>query len=251
MSSESFLSRWSKRKQEARKVEQTGDDRPATQAEPAESDRAPETIRPSEAHGLLDATEAELSAEEIAALPSIDELTVDTDISVFLRKGVPEPLRNAALRRMWSLDPKIRDFVSEAREYAYDWNIPGGVPGFGPLEASEDVARMAARIVGGGVREPDDADRPTRAADNPSQDREQASSDRVQEPELPDPAPAAQDVAAVPTSPGRAADGTNVIASPSSLRDERQQSGASAAQPLSDIPANGAPARRHGGALPV
>ena len=67
----------------------------------------------------------------------MDELTPETDITVFLRKGVPEFLKNAALRRMWSLDPAIRDYVSEAREYAYDWNVPGGVPGevtAGPAE---------------------------------------------------------------------------------------------------------------------
>ena len=42
-------------------------------------------------------------------------------------------LRNAALRNAWLVDPAIRDYVDCALDYAYDWNIPGGVPGNGPL----------------------------------------------------------------------------------------------------------------------
>ncbi len=57
---------------------------------------------------------------------------------------------------MWSLDPGIRDFVSEAREYAYDWNTPGGVPGLGPLLPSDDVKAMLARL----FRDPADAKAP-------------------------------------------------------------------------------------------
>ena len=49
---------------------------------------------------------------------------------------------------MWSLDPAIRDYVGEAREYAYDWNVPGGVPGNGPLLPTDDVGAMLGRIFG-------------------------------------------------------------------------------------------------------
>jgi hypothetical protein len=50
---------------------------------------------------------------------------------------------------MWALDPAIRDFVGEARDYAYDWNAPGGVPGSGPLLASDDVDALLRRAIGG------------------------------------------------------------------------------------------------------
>ena len=51
---------------------------------------------------------------------------------------------------MWSLDPNIRDFVSEAREYAYDWNVPGGVPGSGgALPPADEIRKLAEQIVGG------------------------------------------------------------------------------------------------------
>ena len=148
MSSEHFLSRWSRRKQEVRENGQ----RDQNDVPPHAEAPALETLSdpcPPEAGKPIEPADAEISAEEIAALPSLEELTADTDITAFLRKGVPERLRNAALRRMWSLDPKIRDFVCEAREYAYDWNTPGGVPGFGgPLPPAEEIRKLAEQIVG-------------------------------------------------------------------------------------------------------
>ena len=82
------------------------------------------------------------------ALPKLEELTGSTDITAFLRKGVPEHLRNAALRKSWALDPAIRNYVNPALEYAYDWNTPGGVPGGGELGAGVDVARLVSQIMG-------------------------------------------------------------------------------------------------------
>ncbi|HEX8164627.1 MAG TPA: DUF3306 domain-containing protein [Beijerinckiaceae bacterium] len=131
-----FLSRWSRRKAEARRTPRAPEPPPQETAPP----KAPA------AEGTP--TEAELTAEEIAQLPKIEELTAETDISVFLGRGVPESLRNAALRKMWTLDPAIRDFEGHARDYAYDWNIPGGVPGTGPLGPGDDVAAMARRVFG-------------------------------------------------------------------------------------------------------
>jgi hypothetical protein len=67
-----------------------------------------------------------------------------------LQKGVPEHLRNAALRKSWALDPAIRNYVNPALEYAYDWNTPGGVPGSSEIGAGLDVARMVSQIMGDG-----------------------------------------------------------------------------------------------------
>jgi Protein of unknown function (DUF3306) len=116
-----FLSRWSRRKRGLPSAE-----KPAP---------APEVL-----------LEQGLSAEEVAALPSLDSLGPDSDMLAFLQKGVPTALRNAALRKAWALDPKIRDYVSEALDYAYDWNVPGGVPGNGPLLASDDIAGTVERL---------------------------------------------------------------------------------------------------------
>jgi hypothetical protein len=124
-----FLTRWSRRKQEARHEELSVPEEALAPADPQDAVEAePETPQPE--------------------LPPVESITAETDISVFLAKGVADSIRNAALRRMWSLDPAIRDFVGDARDYAYDWNTPGGVPGFGPIEASYDVEGTIARMFG-------------------------------------------------------------------------------------------------------
>ncbi len=133
-----FLSRWSQRKQEAKQPE------PEPPVEQAEASPAP-------------TAEAEAEPEfDLSSLPKLEELTANTDMTVFLRKGVPESLRNAALRKSWALDPAIRNYVNPALEYAYDWNTPGGVPGYGEIGTGLDVARMVFQIMGDGkpVEEP-------------------------------------------------------------------------------------------------
>jgi hypothetical protein len=125
-----FLSRWSQRKHEAKQ--------PEREAPAAEADGAPETES---------ATEPEF---DLSSLPKLEDLTETTDITAFLRKGVPENLRNAALRKSWALDPAIRNYVNPALDYAYDWNTPGGVPGSSEIGAGMDVARLVSQIMGSG-----------------------------------------------------------------------------------------------------
>src|SRR3954469_25693498 len=134
----SFLSRWSQRKQEAK--------------QPDRAEPAPDADAPS-------APVAESKAEpefDLSSLPKLEDLTATTDITAFLRKGVPESLRNAALRKAWALDPAIRNYVNPALDYAYDWNTPGGVPGSSEIGAGTDIARLVSQIMGGGksVSEP-------------------------------------------------------------------------------------------------
>jgi hypothetical protein len=128
----SFLSRWSQRKQEAKQPDR---DAPAPDAD------------------VPSAPVAESAAEpefDLSSLPKLEDLTATTDITAFLRKGVPEHLRNAALRKSWALDPAIRNYVNPALDYAYDWNAPGGVPGGGEIGAGVDIARMVSQIMGSG-----------------------------------------------------------------------------------------------------
>ncbi|GJD94941.1 DUF3306 domain-containing protein [Methylobacterium iners] len=130
--SDGFLGRWSRRKREI--IEAEG--------------KAPEVAAPDAPLEEGSEPDAE-TAEAIAALPPIESLTAESDIGQFLRAGVPHVLRNAALRRMWSLDPSIRDYLCEAREYAYDWNVVGGVPGQGPLLPTDDVEGMLRQVFAG------------------------------------------------------------------------------------------------------
>src|SRR3954465_13740065 len=130
-----FLTRWSQRKQEAKQPEPKPD---------APTDESTESSGSSAPQGDDVTPEFDLST-----LPKLEELTGSTDITAFLRKGVPEHLRNAALQKSWALDPAIRNYVSPALEYAYDWNTPGGVPGTSDLAPGLDVARLVSQIMGG------------------------------------------------------------------------------------------------------
>lgn len=136
MSDEQFLARWSRRKQQAT----TGHAGPARDEaaevhEPAPSERAaPERVSPE---------------TELSNLPPIEAIDAATDITAFLRKGIPQELSRAALRRAWSADPAIRDFVGVA-ENAWDFNDPNAMAGFGALDYSaEQIDALARCIVGG------------------------------------------------------------------------------------------------------
>jgi hypothetical protein len=138
MSDEQFLARWSRRKQETK----------AGHAEPAPEEAA-------EAHGSAPSDRA--AAEpvppetELSNLPPIESIDAATDITAFLRKGIPQEVSRAALRRAWSADPAIRDFVGLA-ENAWDFNDPNAMAGFGALGYSaEQVDALVRRILGGVV----------------------------------------------------------------------------------------------------
>ena len=126
----SFLARWSQRKREAKQ--------PEHEPPVAEAKLPTEQIGASEPEPEFD----------LSSLPKLEDIMSTTDITAFLRKGVPEHLRNAALRKSWALDPSIRNYVSPALEYAYDWNTPGGVPGSSEIGAGVDVARLVSQIMG-------------------------------------------------------------------------------------------------------
>src|SRR4030088_1706695 len=128
----SFLARWSQRKREA--------EQPEHEAPVADADVPSKPVAGDDAAPEFD----------LSTLPKLEDVTETTDITGFLRKGVPEQLRNAALRTAWALHPAIRNYVNPALEYAYDWNTPGGVPGSSEIGAGMDVARLVSQIMGGG-----------------------------------------------------------------------------------------------------
>jgi hypothetical protein len=132
---EKFLDRWSRRKREA--TDET--------AQPEAKDAVP---APSPA------TEAKEPGAEVpfdpASLPPIESISAESDIRAFLKPGVPPDLARAALRRAWSADPAIRDFIGLV-ENPWDFNDPHGVPGFGPMPVGENIGRLLAQVVGGPV----------------------------------------------------------------------------------------------------
>ena len=76
-------------------------------------------------------------------LAPIESIGAGSDIRPFLTSGVPADLTRAALRRAWSTDPAIRDFIGLS-ENSWDFDGPEGVPGFGPL-TTEGPGRLLAR----------------------------------------------------------------------------------------------------------
>jgi hypothetical protein len=136
MSDEEFLARWSRRKREAS----------AAQALP-QPDVPVEAKVPVPPAGR--AAEHATAEVDLSNLPPLESIDAATDITSFLRKGIPQELSRAALRRAWTVDPAIRDFVGLA-ENAWDFNDPTAMPGFGPLDYSpEQLDALVRRIVGG------------------------------------------------------------------------------------------------------
>ncbi|MFN3350672.1 DUF3306 domain-containing protein [Pseudorhodoplanes sp.] len=141
---EDFLKRWSRRKREA-KVEEPSlrdDTLPATPAkEEVERPKAHAQDAPARSETGEAATTEPF---DLSKLPSLDSIGPDTDIRMFLQPGVPASLSRAALRRAWSADPAIRDFIGLS-ENSWDFTASDGMPGFGVLDPA-DAKRLLAQV---------------------------------------------------------------------------------------------------------
>jgi hypothetical protein len=125
-----FLSRWARRKEQAK----TGIDPDAP---------PPAIVEPvAPADPAIDAEEL---ARKVAALPNIADIGPGTDIKVFLESWVPAALRQQALKHVWMTDPKISTFI-ETADYQWDFTVPGGAPGCGPLEPDFDASAFLKRL---------------------------------------------------------------------------------------------------------
>ena len=137
---DNFLSRWSHRKRES-------------VAQPEKTDGGEESthqVRGRETDSDIPASRSAAPSVpefDVGSLPPIESIGADTDISGFMRKGVPAALRTAALRRAWSADPTIRDFMGPTENY-WDAAGPDGVPGFGDLDPNLDVKRLVSELFG-------------------------------------------------------------------------------------------------------
>jgi len=153
---DNFLTRWSRRK---RKVADAAAALPRDEREQGAADASP-TERPANTVPPPPPQAAETKTTEpvfdLSKLPSIESITAETDIRAFLAPGVPAEIRLAALRRAWVADPKVRDFVGLA-DYDFDFHTPGAIPGFGPLEMTDELRREVVRIVSAWQAEPDAA----------------------------------------------------------------------------------------------
>jgi hypothetical protein len=145
-----FLERWSRKKIDA---EREAPETPGAQeVTPPEEGALPE--RQAKADATVPAKAAPKPEFDLASLPSLDSITAATDIRAFLAPGVPKELARAALRRVWSADPAIRDFKGLA-ENDWDFTDPTAMPGFGALPPGYDVKKLVAQIFGGGEKPTD------------------------------------------------------------------------------------------------
>lgn len=178
---EPFLARWSRRKRELAGVKPPAPDADhaslATSPPPAEGQIAEDTAtQPTKAEPPLD----------LSKLPRLEDLTADTDITAFLDRRVPAPLRNAVLSRMWTLDPTIRDFI-EVAELQWDWNSPAGAPFYELMEPGSaagtligDASSAITRALRGEAETPaGDAVTDATAGDDTPRKIEQHASDHI------------------------------------------------------------------------
>jgi Protein of unknown function (DUF3306) len=142
--SEDFLTRWSRRKRDVTETEQA---KASHVSAPGEHDAIAEKAIRDNAKPVEPVDAIEPPAFDPKSLPPIESITAATDIRPFLAPGVPADIVRAALRRAWSSDPRIRDFVGLA-DYDWDYHTPGSAAGFGPLEMTDELRRMVARILG-------------------------------------------------------------------------------------------------------
>jgi hypothetical protein len=154
---ETFLARWSRRKQAAVEPADScaGPTSPEQMIEGTATAEGAAAASGAHNDDLASAQRSDAIAQlfDPASLPPIELITADTDIRAFLAPGVPPELARAALRRAWGADPKIRDFVGLA-DYDWDFNAPGSMAGFGPLEMTQELRQIAARIIGPPAAEP-------------------------------------------------------------------------------------------------
>ncbi|MBP2313186.1 DUF3306 domain-containing protein [Azospirillum soli] len=141
MTDEPFLSRWSRLKRRAAEPVPEPTPEPVVEEAPAEAPLpVPEEPAP--------AAEAE---DPLKDLPPVEELTVESDFTPFLRAEVPEDLHRQALRKLWTSDPVFAN-DDGLKDYADDYtglfNLPEPVKtlyrvGKGFLDAAEEAAERA------------------------------------------------------------------------------------------------------------
>jgi len=143
-----FLERWSRRKHAATQATAGA----ASAHEANEATRAPTAMRRGPA------SHPAAPAFDPTSLPPIESINAASDIRAFLAPGIPVELTRAALRRAWTTDPAIRNFVGIA-ENQWDFTQPDGIPGFGEIKVTEELRRavleLCGDVAGGSAGAPD------------------------------------------------------------------------------------------------
>ena len=160
---EEFLSRWSRRKEQAR----------------ADSSVAPAAAQPAD-------------DEPVPTLPPVDELRMESDYSGFLHPKVDESLRRAALKKLFS-DPHF-SIIDGLDIYLDDYSISDPLPAamLGQLKQARNILDWAAE------RKASEAARERAAEDTSAPTREELAAAPGATENPPDAAIPDEEMAAVP-----------------------------------------------------
>ena len=153
-----FLSRWAKRKADAREMEE----RETALAPQPDPDGNPATVTdgqpPAVNEDIRDVPpDDETRQRWIEELEAIDigTLTYDNDFTIFMKSWVPGPLRQRALRKLWTTNPTLA-VLDGLNDYDLDYTdaamqagkvVSSYVPGRG-YAALEEVAEKLAEVIG-------------------------------------------------------------------------------------------------------
>lgn len=217
---DAFLARWARRKEAARQ----GHDAPEAKGP------APSPAAEPDSSASADVMADEMADTEVLeSLPDIDSLTLESDFTLFLRRGVPEALRRKALRKLWRLDPVFAN-LDGLNNYDEDYTKLGKVVlpelrslyrvgqgmSLGEAPASEapigeaaEARTLAAGTAGGGPQQPesppDPAEDPKTPAATPPAPEGAARADATVRPDEPAEAaslPRDDDASALGGTPG-------------------------------------------------
>ncbi len=141
---EGFLSRWSRRKRENHPADEQGEEAGLIAEEAVEQQEG--TLSEGQESPAED---PELVANrEAAEAVDLESLTYESDFTVFMKRGVPEALKNAALRKLWRSNPDLavldglNDYDTDFRtaETAMDGFKSAWKVGRGYADKAEEVA---------------------------------------------------------------------------------------------------------------
>lgn len=194
-----ILSRWARRKADVREIEEREAALEPQPGEPGESgnqelvaDGQPVVADPDARDEPPDDETRQRWIEELEAI-DIDMLTYDNDFTIFMKSWVPGPLRQSALRKLWTTNPALA-VLDGLNDYDLDYTdaamqagkvVSSYVPGRG-YATLEEFAEKLANAVGAdddeqGAGEDDLPEFDGEEATSPSDDEEpaEASADEV------------------------------------------------------------------------
>ena len=115
---ESFISRWSKRKSGNVSVEKNPEQK-SYEIEDVKNKKKLSTKDKKDESNYEELNDEELL--EKFKLPNPDKIKKEKGLDVFFKDGVPDRLRQIALRRVWKLNPIIRFADAEINDYHEDF----------------------------------------------------------------------------------------------------------------------------------